>query len=139
MISYFSLIIFAAARASAEEFAIVSRYPASEDALADHHVLDGEPLTLTCQANRKFNLCRWGRPGWHPCGIFSADGGKECSREGGGSAWRVHADSPEACSVTVDAVSASADAGEWNCELQSYPNERGQYESAQVYTNLVRE
>ena len=39
--------------------------------------------------------------------------------------------------MLVDSV-GEAEEGEWNCEMQSYPDEQGEYRSAQEYTHLVR-
>ncbi len=39
--------------------------------------------------------------------------------------------------MLVDSV-GEAEEGEWNCEMQSYPDEQGEYSSAQEYTHLVR-
>ncbi len=52
------------------------------------------------------------------------------------SHWRVERKDAQTCIMTIDSVEEE-EVGEWNCELQSYPNKGGQYESAQEYTNVV--
>ncbi len=145
-----SLLCVAAGALSAEDFTIVSRYPprespstssssSSPSSSVAYFVKEGEPVRLSCSSSSKFNLCRWGRPGGprhHVCGIFSSDREKQCAREGSMSRWRVIREDERTCAVEVDAAAAE-EAGEWNCEMQSYPDPDGEYKSAQEYTHLV--
>ncbi len=131
-------------------FRITSRQPPRERTDSSpsvlHYVKEGEPVRLSCTSSGKFNLCRWGRPGGGPgqqhhvaCGIFGSDREKRCARgdDGAMSRWRVVRQDERTCAVEVEAAAAE-EAGEWNCEMQSYPDKDGEYQSAQEYTHIVR-
>ena len=127
--------------AAQEAFSITSRYPPKADPSAVavvHRVRKGESLTLSCSASEKFNMCRWARPSSSskqqaPCGIFSGDERKRCGKSGSMSDWTVVREGETTCKVVIDEVDVE-EAGEWSCELQSFPNENKAYKTAQEYT-----
>ena len=51
------------------------------------------------------------------------------------SKWTVENVGDNTCRVTIEEVTEE-ESGEWNCDMQSYPNGGGKYESAQEFTTL---
>ena len=122
------------------DFEIQTRYP--EGAHGTEPVLlmaKEEPVTFSCTSTEPWQTCLWKRPNsGEPCGIFSDDPQKSCSRvwgSGTGNEWTARQLSPNTC--TLSGVTHDMDAGEWNCELRSKPTPSNIYEYDQQFFSLA--
>jgi hypothetical protein len=137
------VIVYAIQVAVAQEhFEITERHPVnlSPEDIPVHRVKEGESFTLSCTSSQKFNLCSWVHPGSQTaCGIISGDERKRCIQTGAMSTWTVTREGDTKCKVVVEEMGPD-EVGEWNCDLQSYPNQENKYDTAQEYTmiKLVR-
>ena len=102
----------------------------------------GKTVTLSCSSNEEFNLCQWVRPGSLSCGILNSERRKTCPQDDriiGMSSWKIEKEDVNKCSLTIEGVK-EAEEGEWNCKLQSLPNNNGiKYDSSEDFSIKILE
>ena len=106
------------------QFEIESTSPSQLENDGGIYIKKGAELTLSCTSNEEFNICQWIRPDAIDCGILNSEQTKTCQndqRVSGMSDWKIRKEGNKKCILTVNNIE-DTEIGEWNCRLESFPN-----------------